>query len=473
MDALDILVVDDEPGVCRTLEKVLATAGHEVRSAESLKAAREARRERVPDVVFLDLRLPDGNGLSLLEELKQEVPHVEVVIVTAHVDVDLARRALLLGAVDLIEKPFTSAAVGAVLEGVVGLPEALRQDQAERKATGGLVGNSASFVQACHDLVLLGAAEQTPGLLVGELGTGRTLGSRAIHDASPRSAGPYVAASCVTLTAAQLLGCEAGTLAVAPEGQAGCLESAEGGTLFLSEIHELRQELQGLLLEVLQNKTFRRVGALNPTKVDVRIVAATHLEPDLLAKHLREDLYYRLAVMPIHLPPLRERGDDVVLLAQHFLRESAASIGRGMTGFSAQAMRRLKSYPWPGNVRELKNVVERAVILSQHGSRVELSGLRLGSSEGEEMVEGEVRLNLPDYKIASAERALIRLALEETKGHKTLAAELLGINRATLYNKLKAYGLAAPRRTPSGSGPVPPSGSGPVEDDEKQQPPGV
>ena len=191
---------------------------------------------------------------------------------------------------------------------------------------------------------------------------------------------------------------------MAPEGQAGCLESAAGGTLFLSEIHELRQELQGLLLEVLQNKTFRRVGALNPTKVDVRIVAATHLAPDLLAKHLRDDLYYRLAVMPIHLPPLRERGDDVVLLAQHFLRESAASIGRGMTGFSAQAMRRLKSYPWPGNVRELKNVVERAVILSQHGSRVELSGLRLGSSEGEEMVEGEVRLNLPDYKIASAER---------------------------------------------------------------------
>jgi two-component system, NtrC family, response regulator AtoC len=464
VDALDILVVDDEPGVCRTLSKVLTSAGHEVRAAESLKAARDARTSRVPDVVFLDLRLPDGNGLSLLEELKQEVPHVEVVIVTAHVDVDLARRALLLGAVDLIEKPFTSAEVGAVLEGVVSLPEALRQGQEERKGTGALVGNSASFVQACHDLVLLAAAERTPALLVGELGTGRSLGSRAIHDGSPRAEGPYVAASCVTLTAAQLFGCEPGTLAVAPDGQPGFLEKAAGGTLFLAAVHEMSPELQGQLVEFLQSGSLHRVGGLNPCQVDVRIVVGTHLDPDLLATHLREDLYYMLAVMPIRLPPLRERGDDVLLLAQHFLRESATSIGRGMTGFSGPALRRLKSYPWPGNVRELKNVVERAVILT-HGSRVELSELRLGESDDE--IEGEVRLTLPDYRISSAERALIRLALEETKGHKTLAAELLGINRATLYNKLKAYGLAAPRRTPSGSGPVPSEG------DEKQQPPGV
>jgi len=462
VDALDILVVDDEPGVCRALAKVLTSAGHEVRSAASLKEAREERTRRVPDVVFLDLRLPDGNGLSLLEELKQEVPHVEVVIVTAHVDVDLARRALLLGAVDLIEKPFSSSEVVAVVEGVVGLPDALRQE--ENEAPGALVGNSASFVQACHDLVLLAAAERTPGLLVGELGTGRSLGSRAIHEASPRSEGPYLGVSCVTLNAAQLLGCEPGVLTAAPEGQSGCLEQAAGGTLFLSAIHELRPELQGLLVEFLQTGSFRRVGGLHPCQVDVRIVAATHLDPELLAKHLREDLYYLLAVMPIRLPPLRERGDDVVLLAQHFLRESAVSVGRGMTGFSGQALRRLQSYPWPGNVRELKNVVERAVILT-HGSRVELSGLRLG--EGEDSVEAEVRLNLPDYRIASAERALIRLALEETKGHKTLAAELLGINRATLYNKLKAYGLAAPRRSPSSSGVVEP------DEDEKQQPPRV
>ncbi len=465
MNALDILVVDDEPGVCRTLAQVLTSAGHEVRLAESLKAAREERTRRVPDVVFLDLRLPDGNGLSLLEELKQEVPHVEVVIVTAHVDVGLARRALLLGAVDLIEKPFTSSEVVAVVEGFVGLPDALRRDQAESPARGALVGNSASFVQACHDLVLLAAAEQTPGLLVGELGTGRSLGSRAIHEASPRAEGPYVAVSCVTLNSAQLLGCEPETLTAAPEGQPGCLEQAAGGTLFLSAIHELRPELQGLLVEFLQTGSFCRVGGLHPCQVDVRIVAATHLEPDLLAKHLREDLYYLLAVMPIRLPPLRERGDDVVLLAQHFLRESAASVGRGMRGISGQALRRLQSYPWPGNVRELKNVVERAVILT-HGSRVELSGLRLGEGDDDE-VEGEVRLSLPDYRIASAERALIRLALEETRGHKTLAAELLGINRATLYNKLKAYGLAAPRRSPSGSGLVQP------DEDEKQQPSGV
>lgn len=465
MDALDILVVDDEPGVCRTLTKILTSAGHEVRSAESLKGAREERARRVPDVVFLDLRLPDGNGLGLLEELKAEVPHVEVVIVTAHVDVDLARRALLLGAVDLIEKPFASNQVVAVVEGVVGLPDALRQED-ERSAAGALVGNSAAFVHACHDLVLLAAADRTPGLLIGELGTGRSLGSRAIHDASRRAKGPYLAASCTTLSAAQLLGCEPETLSAAPDGQAGYLERAQGGTLFLGAIHELRPELQGILVEVLQNGAFRRVGGLDPCQADVRIVAATHLAPDLLAKHLREDLYYQLAVMPIRLPPLRERGEDVVLLAQHFLREHATSMGRSVSGFSGQALRRLQAYPWPGNVRELKNVVERAVILA-HGTRVELGALRIGGS-GEEPAVSGISLALPDYRIASAERALIRLALEETKGHKTLAAELLGINRATLYNKLKAYGLSAPRRSPSN-----PSNTTLKADPEKQQPPGV
>ncbi|MBL4848507.1 MAG: sigma-54-dependent Fis family transcriptional regulator [Planctomycetes bacterium] len=445
MDPLDVLVVDDEPGVCRALEKILSSAGHEVRIAESLKQARTERLRRVPDVVFLDLRLPDGNGLELLEELKRDVPHVEVVIVTAHVDVNLARRSLLLGAVDLIEKPFVSSDVVAVVEGVVGLPRALRE--AGRRAAGALIGNSPTFVKACHDLVLLAASDKTPGLLFGELGTGRELSARALHDASSRSGGPFVAASCVTLTAPQLLGCEPRALPAAPDGQAGILERASSGTLFLGEIHELDLELQGQLLAVLQTGEFRRLGGLTPRTADVRIVAATHVAPKRLAEQavLREDLYYQLAVMPIRIPPLRERGEDVVYLAQHFLKDQASSMGRNATGFSAQALRRLQAYPWPGNVRELRNVIERAVILAQ-GQRVEVAELRIGDESTGDPAAGGIRLSLPDYRVASAERALIRLALEETGGHKTLAAELLGINRATLYNKLKAYGLTPPRR---------------------------
>ena len=449
--------------MCRALETILAGAGHRVRVAASLKEARQQRRLRVPDAVFLDLRLPDGNGISLLEELKREVPHVEVVIVTAHVDVALARRSLLLGAVDLLEKPFVARDVLAVLAGAIGLPTSMRETG--DSAQGPLVGNSPVFVRACHDLKLLGSAPTTPGLIVGELGTGRELAARSIHEASAAE-GPWIATSCVTLDEAQLLGCEPGELKAAPEGRAGLLERAAGGTLFLGEVHELAPELQGHLLSALQSGEVRRLGGLSPRRANPRVIAATHLDPDELARRgtLREDLYYELAVMPIRIPPLRERGGDVLLLARHFLEGFSRTMGRPLAGFSATALRRLEAYPWPGNVRELRNVIERAVIVAR-GQRVELLDLRIGGGDLEpdpESPPGGIRLSLPDYKIAGAEHALIKLALEETGGHKTLAAELLGINRATLYNKLKAYGLAAPRRgapttTVEASGAVAPS----------------
>ena len=451
MEPLDILVVDDEPGVRRALEQILASAGHKVRSAASLKEAREQRLLRIPDAVFLDLRLPDGNGISLLEELKREVPHVEVVIVTAHVDVSLARRSLLLGAVDLLEKPFAARDVLALVAGAIGLPTSMRETAP--RPHGSLVGNSPVFVRACHDLRLLAEAPRTPGLIVGELGTGRELAARSIHDASA-SAGPWVATSCVALDEAQLLGCEPGELKAAPEGQPGLLELAAGGTLFLGEVHELAHELQGHLLNTLRTGEVRRLGGLSPRPAALRVIAATHLDPDELARRgtLREDLYYELAVMPIRIPPLRERGSDVLLLARHFLADYARTMGRPLAGFSATALRRLEAYPWPGNVRELRNVIERAVIVAR-GQRVELGDLRIGGALDPEAEShpGGIRLSLPDYRIAGAEQALIKLALEETGGHKTLAAELLGINRATLYNKLKAYGLASPRRQPPSS----------------------
>ena len=465
-----MLVVDDDEGVRGAVMATLARLGHEVRTAGSLAGARAAWAERAPDAMFLDLRLPDGDGMDLLTELKRTAPHVEVIVVTGFGDVELAMRALRLGAKDLLEKPFTDGQIAAAVHDMVGLSIVVRRGELEGAAPRApqLIGNSPALEAVCRELQLVARTPATTVLILGESGTGKELAARAIHRSSERARGPFVPVNCAALTEslleAELFGYEKGAFTGASsDGKPGLFEAAQGGTILLDEIGEMAPGLQSKLLRVLQERAVKRVGGLKERPLDVRVVASTHreLEARVQAGEFREDLFYRLNVMPIYMPPLREREGDVELLAHYFLKTIAGELGRvGLTGFAPAVLERFRAHHWPGNVRELRNVVERAVIVAR-GPVVEADDLALGGRRA--TVRGRtpppvaappaaaasrpdgagVVLELPDHRLDGAERALIERALAAAGGQKTRAAELLGINRATLYNKLRAFDLAA------------------------------
>lgn len=434
-ESLSILVVDDDEGVCDAVSQTLEQLGHSVRSAHTLAAARSEGGVRVPDAVFLDLRLPDGNGVDYLAELKRDHPHVEVIVITGYPDVDLAVRSMRLGATDLLEKPFTKEQIAGVIQGVVGLSMVVREvvDGSSPRAPQ-LIGNSPSLLAACHKIRLLAGTPSTTGLILGESGTGKELAARAIHACSSRATQPFVAINCAALTEtlleAELFGYEKGAFTGALDGKPGLFEVADKGTLFLDEIGEMDVSLQAKLLRVLQEHAILRVGGLQERTVDVRVVASTNrdLQERVAQKEFREDLFYRLNVMPIVMPPLRDRDEDVILLAHHFLKVFAKDFSKALTGFSRPVLERFSGYGWPGNIRELRNVVEHAAIVTR-GSRIELEDLMIGAGasgrsprqDGEpspaRSPDAEVVLELPDYRLAGAEVALIRQALKK-KGYK-------------------------------------------------------
>ena len=441
-------MVDDEASARSTLALLLRKRGHRVAEAEGVTAAAKLLAEEVFDLVVTDLRMPDGDGLDVLRATKAHAPATEVILLTAYAEWKSAKEAIRLGALDYFEKGqepdelyhrIDKALAGRALRRE---NENLRAQLRERYGLPGLIAQSPAM-QAVLDLVERVAPTDATLLIQGESGTGKEVIAKAVHHASARAARPFVAVNCgavpETLLESELFGYMRGAFTGAAAAKPGLFEEADGGTLLLDEIAEMPASLQVKLLRALQSGEVRRLGATQSMTIDVRVIAATH--GDLAALigegRFREDLYYRLNVIQIVLPPLRDRREDIPALAAHFLARAAGKLGRERR-LSPPALERLLRYPWPGNVRELENAVERAAILSR-SDRVEpddlpphvSAGLQLGPSPA-----------LPrQISLADAERAHILQTLERFGRNHSGAAEALGIGRTTLWRKLKEYGI--------------------------------
>jgi len=447
-----LLVADDDPVARDLLVEVLTREGYRVLAAGSGEACVRLAEQEPVDLALVDLRMPDLDGLAVLARLRALDPPVPVLILTAFATVDTAIEAIRAGAYDYLSKPFRveeiRLAVRRALEAQRLRRENLqyRQELQERYRVEHLIGQSPAMV-AVYRTIARVAPLDTTVLIEGETGTGKELVARAIHHASPRAGRPFVVVDCAalpeTLVESELFGHEKGAFTGATQSRRGLLEAADGSTCLLDEVGELSLPLQAKLLRVLQERVVRRVGGNAPIPVDVRLIAATNrdLRKAVEEGRFREDLYYRLNVVTIRVPPLRERPQDIPLLAQHFLRKWAAATGKPVTGFARETLERLARHAWPGNVRELEHVVERAVALAT-------SSILLpedlppdvgpaGPPAPPTLPPGR-RMTLEELK-----RWYVERVLAETGGNKARAAEILGIDRRTLYRLLER----APERT--------------------------
>jgi two-component system response regulator AtoC len=436
------LIVDDDPGFLAGLAELVKREGFAVASAGSLKQAREEIAAHPPDILLVDLHLPDGSGLDLLEGF-EAASAPEVVLITGSASVGTAVDALRRGVADYLTKPVDFARVKMALGNVTRALEmrgqigTLRSELRKLGRFGQLIGASPPM-QKVYDLIGRVAATDASILISGETGTGKELVAETIHSLSRRSKGPFLAVNCGALSAnlieSELFGHERGSFTGADRMHKGYFERAHGGTLLLDEVTETA-DIQVRLLRALETSTVTRVGGTEPIKVDVRIVAATsrRVEEAIAAGKLREDLYYRLNVFPIPLPPLRERGDDVELLAEKYLDE--LNLAEGTTKhFTRACLERLHRHSWPGNVRELQNVIRRAFILAEED--VGVDSLPLAVTEEVAAASLVTRVGTP---IAEMERRLILATLEHYDGDKKKAAEILKISLKTLYNRLNEY----------------------------------
>ncbi|HSL18176.1 MAG TPA: sigma-54 dependent transcriptional regulator [Methylomirabilota bacterium] len=444
-----ILVVDDEAAVREVLTQRLASWGHEVTAARDAEEAAGRAAAEAPDLVIADVVLPGLSGVELLERLKAGDPARPVVLITAHGSIDDAVAAMKRGADDFLTKPVDPELLRSMVESMaVRLEDSRQAEELQRildRGSGapGMVGRSPAMVELVR-LIASVAASDAAVLVSGESGTGKELVARTIHSLSERRDGPFVAVNAAAvpegLMESEFFGHEKGAFTGASEQRAGCLERADGGTLLLDEITEMPMALQPKLLRVLEEGSVRRVGGSREIPFSVRVVAATNRDPlgAVEQQLLREDLYYRLAVIPIHVPPLRERAEDIPLLAQHFVRELNAKHGTAVEGIGEEARQALLDHRWPGNVRELRNAIERAVILAQRGW-IETSHLApLVSVTARERSAG---LHIPPgTTVAEAERLLILDTLRRAEGNRTETARRLGVDVKTIRNKLKRYG---------------------------------
>jgi two-component system response regulator HydG len=415
------------------------------------------------DLVLSDLRMPGLTGLELLREVKSVAPDVDVIMLTAFGTVEEAVRAMKDGAADFLTKPFQRAQLVRVIRKALERRELIAQNRALQKrlddllTQGSMIGVSPAFKRMVQ-LIDQVANSSATVLVQGESGTGKELVARAIHERSPRRVGPFVAVNCAALPEnlleSELFGYERGAFTGAGQRKEGRFELADGGTLFLDEVADLSPVTQPKILRVLQEGEFERLGGTRTLRVDVRIVAASNQDLSQLVRErrFREDLYYRLNVITITTPPLREKREDVAVLAQHFLRLYAAKNNRQLDGFSDVALRCLEAYGWPGNVRELENVVERAVVLAR-GNVVDVTELPASVAEravmleraerpattggGHDEGEGVFRIKVGS-SLAEVEQRLLEETLRMTKGNKTLTAKILGIDPKTVFRKLKA-----------------------------------
>jgi DNA-binding NtrC family response regulator len=457
-----ILIIEDERTLGRAISLFLGEAGFEVvlmTDAESGLAAFERAR---PDVVFTDVRLPGMSGLELLPRLRALDPTVPVVIMTAHGTIEGAVLAVKDGAYDYLKKPVDLAEMKLLAERAM---ESARMKQeltflrgrADRGASAGdIIGRAPAFQAVLERARQLAELDETPPVLItGETGTGKSLLARTIHVAGSRHERPFIDVNCTTLPAtlaeAELFGHERGAFTDAKESRMGLFEAAEGGFLFLDEIGDLDIGIQGKLLKAIEDRVVRRLGGTRDRKVDVRIISATNrdLAREAERDRFRRDLFYRIAVMTLHMPALRERGDDVLLLADFYLARTAARYGRDVRALGQGAQRLLLEYSWPGNVRELSHVIERAVLWSR-GAEVETDQLAaaigpMRSAPPRPAATDEfpvAPMSLPaGTDLAQWERSMLESALRDEGGNQTRAAQRLGISRDTLRYRMKKYGI--------------------------------
>src|ERR1041385_719350 len=451
-----ILVVDDDQAIRWTLREALQSWGFTASEAGSVAEGLAAFNAELPAAVLLDIDLPDGSGLDLLREIKRENEDAIVIMITGNVHVDNTISALRGGAYDFIGKPISLEELRITIRNAIEARhlrrevEQVRRERAREFNFRQIIGESPAMKKMLSLAAKVAESEVSSVLLQGESGTGKDLIAKAIHYGSQRAAKPFVAVNCAALPAtlieSELFGYEKGAFTDAKARKEGLFEQAEGGTLLLDEIGELELSLQAKLLRVLEEGAFRRVGGLKDIPLDVRVLAASNrdLKTESEAGRFRLDLYYRLSIIQIDIPPLRERGDDVLLLSQHYIDAIGAKLRRRkITGLSPEATAVFRKYDWPGNVRELRNVIERALILedADQVTTEYLPGSLLMSPRLEQTTtsDGSPLFVLPNEGISldDAELSFVRQAIERSGGNQTRAAELLGISRDQLRYRLK------------------------------------
>ena len=443
-----VLVVDDEKNIREGLGEFLSMEGYEVALAADGREGAQAVDRGDVDLVVTDLRMPSMSGGELLRHVVTRYPSVPVIVLTGHGTIEDAVAAMRDGAYDFITKPVNLDHLAMLARRALERRELARQNQdllrevEDQRRTSSIVGRSPA-IRRIFELVRKVAPTRASVLVTGESGVGKELVADALHNLSPRADKPFVKVHCAALAESllesELFGHEKGSFTGAQSRKKGRFELANEGTLFLDEIGDINQNVQIKILRVLQEKRFERVGGEETLEVDVRLIAATNrdLKEEIAKGAFREDLYYRLNVVNIHVPPLRERKDDIPLLAGAFLREFAEDNGKPVVGFDPKARAALYAYGWPGNVRELRNCVESAVVMAS-GDLVTLDDLPPGVSSSAE--ESVIRIR-PGSSLAEVERVVIKETLAAQGGNKSRTAEILGIGRKTLYQKLEDYGL--------------------------------
>ncbi|MBU4564677.1 MAG: sigma-54 dependent transcriptional regulator [Desulfarculus sp.] len=443
-----ILIVDDEKNYLVVLQALLADNGYEMLTAQNGPQALALAAEEEPDLVITDMRMPQMSGLDLIQRLKARFNEMPIIVMTAYGTVENAVEAMKSGATDYISKPFENTELLLTVQKALKMRRLLFQNRLlkeELKGYGEIIGDSKAMRQV-YGLIDKVAATRATVLLTGESGTGKELIARAIHTRSPRAEEPFVAVNCMALTEtlleSELFGHEKGAFTGATSRRKGRFEMAHGGTLFLDEVGEMSLSLQVKLLRVLQERTFERVGGNQQLSVDVRIVAATNrdLTQAVEVGQFREDLFYRLNVVRINVPPLSQRREDLPVLVAHFVKKYAAEVGRSAPQVDKQAMELIYSHSWPGNVRELENAIERAVILA--GDVITSGDLPLEIRPDQEAAATELPRDLSlNDALEDLERRMIVRALNEAGGVAAHAAEALGLTKSNLAYKLKKYEL--------------------------------
>jgi two-component system nitrogen regulation response regulator NtrX len=446
-----VLVVDDEPGIRESLCGVLEDEGHECRAVETGERCLEELSRRPYEVVLLDVWLPGIDGLETLARI-QEIPFAdrpEVVIISGHGTIETAVRATKLGAFDFLEKPLTIEKVTVVVKNALHqrrLALQLHRLQESGERTPRIIGESVPM-RALRQQMGLMAATNGRVLIFGESGTGKELVAHAIHAMSPRADEAFVEVNCAAipeeLIESELFGHRKGSFTGAQEDKVGKLQKADGGSLFLDEVGDMSLKTQAKVLRALEEQRFEPVGAAESIQVDARVIAATNknLEDEIERGNFREDLFYRLNVIPFYVPPLRERVEDIALLADHFLMEFTTAYGRKPKELTPEAYQVLEEYPWPGNVRELRNLMERIVIMNPQ-VRVDARHIPLNATRRAVYERPMDRFGSLQEVREAAEREYILKKLDETKGNVTRTAELLGLERSNLYRKMKSLGIA-------------------------------
>ncbi len=443
---VNILVVDDEEIVRDSLASWLEEDGYEVEAVENGMKALERLPLKEWSLALVDLKMPGMDGIQLMEEIKKTRPDMTVIIMTAYATVDTAVKAMKKGAYDYTVKPFNpedlSMTIRKILEHQKLVKENifLRKELKKQYRLHDMIGKNKQM-QEIFELVKTVAPSNSIVLIQGESGTGKELLARAIHDESPRRDAPFISVSCAALTESllesELFGHEKGAFTGADAIRRGKIELAQDGTLFLDEIGDVSLKLQMDLLRVLEQREFRRVGGHDLIPINSRIIAATNrdLKKAIADGHFREDLYYRLNVISIHIPPLRERKEDIPLLVEHFVDKFNIEMGKSIEGVNEGAMRLLMDFAWPGNARELRNVIERAMVVTK-GKTIMESDLSLPAAG--------IRAGNQGKSLDDIEKEHIRLILGENRWNIIRSAQMLGIDRVTLYNKIKKYDLKKP-----------------------------